>query len=138
MKKVLVLSVLFLGAALFLSNCNVSTANISDVKMCENIDGNQCPEDNPVFSTNTPNIYCSVKVNNAPEGTNVKFSWNYLGEEIVHIDEVTLTVPGGGTNFDMQSSLSIPNNGWPVGNYEVVIDLGTDNSEPTVKKFQVQ
>ena len=122
----------------YLSNCNISTANISDVKMCETIEGFQCPEDNPVFGTDASQFYCSCVLNNAPEGTQLNFAWYYLEGEKVLIDEVTVEADGTSSTYNMQSSLSRPDNGWPTGNYEVVLELDTDNSQPITKSFKVE
>ncbi|WP_367328033.1 hypothetical protein [Lentimicrobium sp.] len=138
MKKSIILAFAVSGLAFFMHSCNVSTAHITDVMVCESVTDNQCPADQPIFSTDTPEIFCSVIVKNAPGGTAVTFSWFYQGESRVAIDAVTLNTPEGGTTFNLQSSLSVPNNGWPKGVYEVVISLGTDNSEPVVKTFVVE
>ena len=138
MKKVIFLSALMLSLVFYFSNCNLSTANISDIKMCETIDDYQCQEENTLFNVNSPQIYCSCKLNNAPDGTNLKFAWYYLGDEKVLIDTVTTMVPGGSSTYDMHSYLTIPDNGWPVGDYEVVLKIDTDNSEPLTKSFKVE
>ncbi|MDF1551168.1 MAG: hypothetical protein P1P88_25330 [Bacteroidales bacterium] len=137
MKKILYVSTVIL-VMFYLSNCNVSTANISDVKMCETIDGNQCNTDNSVFTHESPAFYCTCVVNNAPDGTKLTFSWYYLGDEKTLIDAVSVEVPGGSSTYTMQSNLSAPDAGWPAGKYEVVLDLGTDNSQPVTKSFEVK
>ncbi|MCB9016173.1 MAG: hypothetical protein H6541_10295 [Lentimicrobiaceae bacterium] len=138
MKKATILLLIALGIIVTLNSCNVSTANIADVKVCESVTDNQCPQDNPMFGTSTPVIYCSIVVKNAPAETPVTFTWYYQGDSRIKIDAVTINTPDGGTTFNMQSSLNIPNNGWPAGVYEVEIALGTDNSEPVVKSFVIE
>ena len=136
MKKTIILSGILMGLLFVFQQCNVSTANIADVKMCESTENTQCAEDNPVFSTNTPAIYVSCILKNAPEGTKVNFAWYYISEEKVFIDEVSLESQT--TTSPMQSYLSMPDAGWPTGNYEVVLSLDTDNSTPITKNFSVQ
>jgi len=138
MKKIISVLAITVAVIFALSRCNVSTANLSDVKVCESVQDNQCASDNPVFDVTTPEIYCSVVVNNAPAGTPVTFSWFYQGDSRMAIDAVTINTPDGGTTFNMQSSLNIPNNGWPTGIYEVEIALGTDNAKPIVKSFVIE
>lgn len=138
MKKSMILAFASIGIAFVMHSCNVSTARITDVMVCESVTDNLCPADQPVFSSDAPDIYCSTVVKNAPGGTPVTFSWFYQGESRVAIDAVTLETPEGGTSFNLQSSLSRPTNGWPIGMYEVVISLGTDNTEPVVKTFVVE
>lgn len=138
MKKIsLFLITIFIGTAFFTS-CNLTTAKISDVKMCEQPEGKLCPADQIVFSTNAAELYISCKLNNAPQGTKVKFSWFYLGEEKIFIDEVTLTVEDGRTEYDLNSSLSRPNNGWPIGNYEVRLMIDENEASTIAKTFSIQ
>jgi len=139
MKKII--SSLFVVAfLLFLAACdfNVSTAHIADVKMCTRIQDNQCAADQPNFSKGTPEIFISCHLKNAPENTKVKFAWYYYGQKKIAIDAVTLSSGNRVGNLNLQSSLSRPNNGWPVGEYEVVISIVGMDKEPVVKKFTVQ
>ncbi len=139
MKKITrLISVFFL--LLFLSACefNVSTARITDVKMCTRISNNQCASDNPTFTRSTPEIYISCHLKNAPENTKVRFDWNYYGQKKFTIRSVELNSGNRTGTLNLQSSLSRPNNGWPVGEYEVVITLVGLDKDPVVKKFTVQ
>jgi len=97
------------------SACNVTTANIDDVKMCTSISDNQCAADNPVFEVSTPEIYISCHLNNAPENTEVEFAWFYYGQEKIAIDAAKLNSGSNIGTLNFQSSLSRPNNGWPEG-----------------------
>ncbi len=121
--------------SLTMSACEVSTANISDIKICDDMSGDQCTADKSAIPAAAPAIYCSGQLDNAPEGTTVKITWRYLPDDI-DIDSVTLTADkSGGGPFS--SSLTKPEGNWPAGKYEVVLDLGTDNSEPVHKQFEV-
>lgn len=114
----------------------VSTARINDIKICANLSGDLCDQDLPVFHPNDPQLVVSCKLNNAPSDTEVTFVWKYVeGEEII-IDQAILNSSDYGTDVDMHSTLSKPNNGWPVGKYQVEILLGNDT--PLVKTFKVQ
>jgi len=132
-----VVSVLFL---IVFAGCdfNFSTANIDNVKMCSSIFDNQCGNDNPNFNPNTSNIFISCNLNNAPENTFVEFAWFYHGQQKVAIDKVQLNSGDRIGTINLQSSLSRPNNGWPVGEYEVVITIVDTEKDPIVKKFTVQ
>lgn len=138
MKKILVLSILAAFALMLTAGCEVSTANLKDVKVCSDPDSdNQCQSDESSFDADTGEIFVSGSLENAPDDTHLEITWNYLGEngdEKEEIDTVSLT--GGSANF--HSNLKPPSDGWPGGDYEVVLDLGTDNSEPVVKKFTVK
>ncbi len=100
--------------------------------------GDQCAHDNPNFNTETPEIYVSCQLKNAPPETQVEFTWYYLGQRKIKIDAVTLSSGDLTGTLNMYSSLSKPNNGWPVGEYEVVIAIVGTEKEPVVKKFSVQ
>jgi hypothetical protein len=117
----------------------VSTAGLDNVKMCAQEPSNSgCATDTTNFKPNTGKLFVTANLNNAPEGTKVKIEWKFLGGGSVApqtIDTVTLETKAN-TNL-VNSYLSSPNNGWPKGDYEVVISLDTDNSKPVSKKFSI-
>ena len=139
MKKIIT-SFIAIAFLMFISSCdfNFSTANIDDVKMCTSINDNQCASDNPNFSPGTPEIFISCHLNNPPNNTEVEFAWFYYGQEKIAIDAVKLNSGDQIGTLNLQSSFSRPNNGWPVGEYEVVITILGTEKEPVVKKFSVQ
>ena len=134
------LNVLVVAALVVVTGCkaNMNTIHVSNVKMCKHIDGDQCYNDSPTFSPSTPEIFVSCQVKNAPKKTRVLFSWFYYGQKKVEITSTTVN-PGEKTGaLNLQSSVLKPNNGWPVGEYEVVINIVGSEKEPAVKKFTVQ
>ena len=137
MKKIIPLLALF-GVLSIFNSCNFSTANISDVKMCISIADNQCQADKPVFDTNTPEIFVSCHLNNAPNDTDVEFAWFYLGQERIPIDAVVLNSGEIMGTLNLNSSLSKPNNGWPKGDYEIVISILGTEKDPIVKQFWIK
>ena len=137
MKKNIIIFVFF-GAIAIFNSCNFSTANISDVKMCTSITDNQCSTDKPVFNTNTPEIFVSCHLNNAPNDTEVEFAWFYLEQDRIPIDAVVLNSGDNIGTLNLNSSLSRPNNGWPTGDYEIIITILDTEKEPMVKQFWVQ
>ena len=138
MKKLNPLIVFFLLIPFLMNQCNISTANLTDVKMCDQLTASECEEDMITFTNSTTAFYVSCHLNNAPAATEVTFSWYYYGDEKILIDEVTMVSEDTGTSFIMSSNLSIPDNGWTVGNYEVSVKINTDNAEPVVKAFKVE
>jgi len=129
-------------AAITFQAYNVSTAGLSDVKLCVEADSNSiCSSDSSTFETITPEIFLSSNLNNAPSGTKVTATWRYikgeLGNEPQDIDSVTAEAKEGGSQ-PFTSSLSSPTAGWPKGDYEVTLTLSSDNSTPVVKKFSIQ
>ncbi len=142
MKKVFVITALVLTAVVSMSlavtACEVSTASLSNVKVCDKLENDTCPSDMATMATTTSAFYVTGDVNNAPTGTKIKIDWKYLGGEIAaqDIDSVTLTTEEN-TNV-LESSLDKPDSGWPKGDYEIVLKIQTDNTDPISKKFSVK
>ncbi len=140
MKKVSIIATVVIMISLLVTGCDfeVTTANINDIKACLQLSGDVCAQDNPVFSTTDPQICVSCKLKNAPANTLVTFVWQYVEADLIIIDEVTLNSADHGTNLDLNSSLSRPNNGWPIGKYQVEIHIGDNDSSPKIKSFEVR
>lgn len=132
--------VVLILAGLTFSSCNFefTTAHVTDIKICEQLNGSLCNNDNPVLSTNAPEISVSCELKNAPSNTMVTFTWKYLEDTPLVIDEVTLNSADRGTNLDLNSTLSRPYNGWPTGKYAVEISIGSDDKSPEVKHFEIR
>ena len=111
--------------------CNVSTANLSDVKMCtEKNSGNVCDADASTFPASTPVIYCSANLNNAPSDTKVTFEWKHGSESLGKADVVT----SSGTvvsNFSTGGAVE-------PGKYSVTLKINTDNSKPITREFTIE
>jgi hypothetical protein len=118
---------------------NISTAALENVKMCGEVADNQpCASDITKFEKTAPKLFVTADLKFAPEGSKVKIDWKYLGGEAgkaTDIDSVTLETKSNTTL--VTSSLTATNAGWPSGNYEVVLSLNTDNSQPIRKQFSI-
>lgn len=141
MKKLLTAALVLLAAAV-MGACAASSANLTDIRMCDNADSEgACISDKSTFRTDTDEIFLSAQLENAPGDTKVTATWKYLGgEEGVdpqEIDSVTVTTEEAGT-LPFYSSMPAGDSGWPKGDYEVILTLGTDNSEPVSRKFSVR
>ena len=113
---------------------NVSTANLSDLRLCSEIgDASFCETGMTSFSPGAPQFVATSKLGNAPSGTKVSFHWYYLGDEKILIDSVVYE----GESGYVRSWLSKPQQGWPEGTYEIVAKIQTDNAEPLSKQFEV-
>ncbi len=140
MKKSLIVNSLAIISLLFIvygCECSFSTARLTDVKVCTSLEGNLCSQDKTNIEATSPVIYASCVLKNAPQNTDVKFTWFYYGDSKFEIDSVILSSGDNIGNIDMNSSLSIPYNGWPLGVYEVEIQIVNDTSEPIVKQFNI-
>ena len=117
MRKFLIMSVIVL-LALLVASCSFTTANLADLKMASDVQDNLPVTVTNVFETNSPMIYATGTLKNAPEGTLLKAEWYYIeSSPETFIDSSTLTSVDVNTSFSF--SLSIPDDGWPSGNYEV-------------------
>ncbi len=137
--KTKILSLFLIASCVFImaSSCEVSTANLTDVKMCEIPEGDLCAEDQAEFATDLEEIYVTAVLNNAPEGTQVTFYWRYLDEDpVVEIDSVTVDIEE--VTSSIYSALTAPPAGWPTGRYEVELKIHTDNAEPVKKQFEIK
>ncbi len=129
--------ILMISIGLAGCNFNVSTAKVVDAKICADLTGNLCEQDNPELPSSVSTIFSSCLLKNATPETKVKFTWIYYGDTKFEIDNVVLDTEDKSGDIELNSSLSRPNNGWPNGVYEVIIQVQTDNSEPLVKQFNI-
>jgi hypothetical protein len=118
---------------------NVSTAKIDNLKICSTKNQDkECAVDTNSFTKTTPKLFATVDLNNALDGTKVKVDWKYLGGEAGSeqvLDSVNLEAE---SNMSLiTSDLTAGGKNWPIGNYEVVFTLETDNSKPLKKQFLI-
>lgn len=118
--------------------CSVTTAKLSDAKVCTQLETNLCAQDNTIIDSSSDVIYASCILKGAPENTRVKFTWFYYGDTKFEIDHVVLSTLDKIGNIELHSTLSQPLNGWPKGVYEVRIEIEDVNKEPLVKQFSIQ
>ena len=117
MKKIISVSMMIL-LALAVSSCSFTTANLADLTMASSVQDNLPVDVTDVFTTTSPVIYAAGTLKNAPEGTEITGEWYYLDTSPeTYIDSSTLTAVDTNTSFTF--SLSIPDNGWPTGDYEI-------------------
>ena len=119
-------------AILFICGCqaSVTTANFQDLATASEVDSEtQEPiTETQVFAVDTPVIYVTGRVENAPEATVIKASWIYLDldpEYLIEEAELTLEEVSSAIAF----SLSKPDNGWPAGEYKVELYIDNDLAE---------
>ncbi len=106
--------------------------SVDAVVMCHDVDSSFAPL-NPAttFATNTPEIFCSVKVSNAPAQSRARVEWIYREGELEGVKDYlidTSTVTTEGTRY-IAFSLSIPDDGWPEGLYELVLYMDDKKME---------
>jgi len=120
--RILGMFVLAIGLAGCEAECAVSTAGLSDAAMATAInEETKAPTTAAsTFAPETPAIFATVKLSNAPADTRVKATFHYLegGDRQITEDEVK----AGGTRY-VSFTLSPPDNGWPAGQYETRFEL---------------
>jgi len=117
---------------------DLNTAHIEDVKICNTLNTNQCTKDKPVFDVSTPQIVVSCKLKNPPMETRIQFSWFYISDGRTEIDADVVNSGEEIGTLDINSSLNKPSNGWPEGDYEVIIKILDTEKEPITKQFWVK
>lgn len=129
-----------LVGAIVLTGCSgevsFTTAKLTEATMCLGVDGESKPL-NPTdeFSVNTPEIFCSVKLSNAPDDTEVLSEWVYVKGEAEGVTDYvidTAAVTADGTVY-MWFSIPRPDSGWPVGEYQ--LNLYIDGKEAVSLPF---
>lgn len=129
-KSILAL-VMLIACCYVLPACNVSTASLSDVKLCtERNSGGVCNSDASTFPASSQVIYCSASLKNAPSGTKVTFEWKHGSESMGKADVET----SSGT----VSSNFTTNGAVEPGKYSVTVKINTDNSTPVTKEFTIE
>jgi hypothetical protein len=129
--KAFVMLVVIGAVCYMLPACNVSTANLSDVKLCtEKNSSGVCDSDASTFPASTPVIYCSANLKNAPSGTKVTFEWKHSGQSMGKADVET----SSGT----VSSNFTTNGAVEPGSYSVTVKINTDNATPFTKEFTIE
>ena len=128
-KKSAVFFSLFILMCLFYIGCEASfsTAKLGEATMCTKVDEKTKKpiEKTDVFTPDTLEIFCSVKLSNAPSDTSIRSEWIYVKGEAENlsdykIDEFTLTTEG--TKY-VSFSLGRPNTGFPKGEYMLKLFL---------------
>jgi hypothetical protein len=61
-----------------------------------------------------------------------------LGEEPYLIDEATIVSGSGGSTWNLNFSLTRPEQDWPAGNYRFIVKVQTDNAKPVPVDFRVE
>ncbi len=121
----------FVAANIF-TVCSVSTASLSDVRLCAGVNSSsECDADKSTFPEDVSVIYCSAKVKNAPSNTKVTFTWKYESESLGSADVET-------SSGIVYSTYKSPGRTLKPGKYSVTAKINTDNSDPVTKNFTVE
>jgi hypothetical protein len=133
-KKAMIITQLLLSAILLIS-CAESTVytskSLREITLSSAVDKQLNPIDaTTVFNSDTKQIFCSFDPSELPTGTKITASWIYLKGEATDlnnyiIEEWSEIIKQKGS---MAMLIRRPPNGWPKGNYVVVL-LVNDKEE---------
>ena len=120
-------------------NLNSSQASLSEPTMAKSVNETTAEVTEPadVFTPDTPVIYCSVKLSNAPADTEVKAQWIYIKGEAKGMTNRLLYETSATFHGTRYLSFSLTyDTEWPKGEYKVV--LYVDGKEQLSVPFKVQ
>ena len=131
MKKLAILAVIIMASLLLaipLIGCegevSFTTASLSEATMCQSVDEDMRPVDaTDVFTPDTPEIFCSFKLSNAPPDTEIKSEWIYVEGELEGVTDHLITdwsMTADGTHY-IYASITRPDEGWPKGDYRLIL-----------------
>jgi hypothetical protein len=116
-----------------------TTAKLSEATMAMGVtDDNKPVNATTVFSPETEEIFCSVKLSNAPSDTEVTSVWVYVGGEeegLTNYEIDNYSVITEGTRY-INFSLPKGDNDFPKGDYKLV--LYVDGKESVALPFTVR
>jgi len=116
-----------------------TTAKLSEATMALGVtDDNKPVNATKVFSPDTEEIFCSVKLSNAPSDTQVTSVWIYVGgeeEDLTNYEIDNYSVITEGTRY-INFSLPRGDNAFPKGDYKLV--LYVDGKESVALPFTVR
>ena len=129
------LAALIIAVILGGGSCSVTTARLTEAAMASKVDPDTME---PViktdeFKSDTPVIYATALLKNAPEDTKITATWIYLDDdtEIASVDVLSTE-----TSQAVSFSLSRPDNGFPAGQYKV--ELAIDGELAETLRFTVE
>lgn len=147
MKKYCLAAVLLITAAMAFSACGDSDEEkplepntLTDVKVCTEIEEDQCLADETVFASDTRVIFVTGRLNNATAGTVVSASLRYLGnqepQEIINT-EVTITE----VNIELAAYpvfYFTNDQPWVPGGYSVKVQVEGEEQQQVYKDFAIE
>ena len=109
-----------------------TTAKFSEATMALGVtDDNKPVNTTTFFKPDTEEIFCSVKLSNAPGDTEITSVWIYVGGEVEGLTNYEIdnySVVTDGTRY-INFSLTQPDNGFPKGDYMLVLYINGKESK---------
>ncbi len=129
-------------AALFLCGCGgiigAIGASLDEATMCLGVDAQSRPVGATTeFDTDTPEIFCSVRIDDLQDDTKLAAEWVYVKGALAGVTDYvieTSALSAGGTRY-VHFSITVPDAGWPEGDYLLLLYL--DGKEKASLPFKV-
>lgn len=117
-----------------------TTTSLSQATTCTSVNPQtgEPVEPTTTFAPDTPQIFGSALLSNAPARTEVSSEWIYVQGEaagVVNYLIDTWATAAEGTGY-ISFSITQPGTGWPTGDYQLVLYL--DGEEAATVSFKVQ
>ncbi|MEB3233065.1 MAG: hypothetical protein VKJ64_18820 [Leptolyngbyaceae bacterium] len=120
-----------------LISCSRSSVEkrIQNISICEYNDYHECDRSPSPLSPTAPYLMATAEIQAVPVNRDILVEWNYLGAEANPPQAIaTLTYPKTTSDIiSMFTVLSQPDNGWPVGAYEIVLSVD-DNADRMIRQ----
>ena len=128
---------LFTMIAISCSKKETKDPAISGIQLCTSVNSsNGCNSTSRSFDINTAQIVAAATIADPMPGVRVTFSWYYLTGQILFAEASdVLSNVEGSAQVSIPGYVTIPNNGWPEGDYEVTITL--DNGSNMSTSFSI-
>lgn len=101
---------------------------------------NECQEHQEAFPSTTPDIMVTANLENVVPGTDIDVRWIYQEGELPRSVDIADTVfrKSDESITSMYAILRRPDNGWPQGKYEVVLQSDERDVEPVRQNFSIE
>jgi hypothetical protein len=125
--------------AIVSTSCNFEPS-IDVVRLCNNPDYDiTCPSDQSEFdAADTDTVFLTAILNHVPEGTMVTVEWFYIENAKDKLSAMQMLTLEDATDYQVNSRLPEPKEGWMKGKHLVVMNLNTDGFKPVEKEFVVK
>jgi len=117
-----------------------STPKLTDAKLCSEVSGTSCKEDETSFYGNgTDTIHFMARFDNAPAKAKVKVTWYYseTGDEDKY-QEILVANCQVESDATIHAKLFLMTPGWPYGKYQVVAVPEIEGVMSVVKDFTIE
>ena len=130
---------IFLSGLLLTSCASAANRQVSSVIVCTYNTQHECIESQAMFPATTPDIMVNANLENVVEGTVIEVQWVYVNGELGQTVEIADTVfrKGDASITSMYAILRRPDNGWPQGDYQVILTSDESNVDPISQPFSI-